>query len=371
MLRLIPAARNAGKEDEIMLFKILAKEEFRTLFDIMITSVEIIGPKRVGVNREGDPLHQYLPVTDFEDIDLDYETTMYSAKTYFLPYQETLSSYNFSEDDWKQEIKYRVQPRAIIGLHACDINALNKLDKVFARDFFPSPYYISRRKNTFLVGIDHEPCRGGFCRSLGTDVVTHGFDLFLTDLGDRYFVSIDSDRGFTAIQKVNCREIDDRDAQDYLDVRKRIADKFDTHINVRNLPNLLDIEFESPVWKHWGDKCLSCGSCAMVCPTCYCYGVTERVSMDFESGAKIKQLYSCNLLDFAQVAGGLNFRPDRETRLKYRYYHQHRGFVEAYDESKCVGCNRCGRACLSGINPVDVIQDLQAETDHEHAIPRV
>ncbi len=59
-----------------------------------------------------------------------------------------------------------------------------------ARDFFPSHYYISRRKNTFVIGIDHDPCEGGFCRSLGTDVVTHGFDLFLTDLGDKYFVEI-------------------------------------------------------------------------------------------------------------------------------------------------------------------------------------
>lgn len=354
-----------------MLFRIVQKEEFKKLFDIMLKSTEIIGPKKIGVNKDGDPIHQYLPIAGFDELDLGYETTEFSAKTYFLPYQETLSSYDFEEDDWNQEIGYRIQPRAIIGLHACDINALNKLDKVFAKDFFPSPYYISRRKNTFIVGIDHEPCKGGFCRSLGTDTVTHGFDLFLTDLGDRYFTTIDSDRGFNAIQLVESREINDQDTSDYLEVRNDIAAKFETQVNVQNLPNLLDIEFDSPVWKRWGEKCLSCGSCAMVCPTCYCYGVTERVSMDFKHGNKIKYLYSCNLIDFAQVAGGHNFRPDRVTRLKYRYYHQHRGFVEAYDEPKCVGCNRCGRTCLAGINPVDIIHDLQAETKHEHAVPRL
>jgi formate hydrogenlyase subunit 6/NADH:ubiquinone oxidoreductase subunit I len=354
-----------------MLFRILKKDEFRRLFEIILEATEIVGPKKVAISESGDPIHHYLPVSSIDEIDLDYETTEYSAKTYFLPYQERLSSYSFEDDDWNQKIDYRIQPRAIIGLHACDINGLNKLDKVFAREVFPSPYYISRRKNTFIVGIDHDPCRGGFCRSLGTDSVTHGFDLFFTDLGDRYFVAIDSDRGFNVLQQVNCGEIDDRDTKDYLNVRKRIAGKFENHVNVHNLPNLLDIEFESPVWKRWGDKCLSCGSCAMVCPTCYCYGVTERVSMDFKSGEKTKQLYSCNIVDFASVAGGHNFRPDRETRLKYRYYHQHRGFVEAYDEPKCVGCNRCGRTCLSGINPVDVIHDLQAETDYEHAVPRV
>ena len=83
--------------------------------------------------------------------------------------------------------------------------------------------------------------------------------------------------------------------------------------------------------------------------------------MDGKEGVKVKQLYSCNLLDFATVAGGHNFRADRETRLKYRYYHQHRGFVETYEEPLCVGCNRCGRVCLAGINPPGIIRDLQTE----------
>ena len=344
-----------------MLFRTLDKDEFRKLIGVILESIEIIGPKRIGLNKDGQPIHQFLPIGSFAELDLEYGTTEYSAKTYFLPYRENLARYSFEESNWKQEISYRLQPRAIVGLHACDINALLKLDKVMAKDFFPSPYYISRRKNTFIVGIDHMPCEGCFCGSLGTDAVTHGFDLFLTDLGDRYFVSIDSDRGFSTLQRVQTAEVTERDTQDYLEARKKIAAAFTTHVNMVNLPNLLDIEFESEVWKKWGGKCLSCGSCAMVCPTCYCYGVTERVSMDETQGWKVKQLYSCNMVDFAMVAGGHNFRPRRETRLKYRYYHQHRGFMEAYEEPKCVGCGRCSRVCLAGINPPDVIRDLQAE----------
>ncbi len=346
-----------------MLFKILDKNEFHRLVDIILKSNEVIGPKRIDTNQDGKPIHQYLPVSSFDELDLNYETTEFPAKTYFLPYKENLSTYTFRKTDWTQKISYRLQPRAIIGLHACDINALLKLDKVMAREFFPSPYYISRRKNTFIVGIDHDPCQGAFCRSLGTDTVNRGFDLFLTDLGDRYFVAIDSERGFSILHKVQVRDVAEQDTSEYLAVRKRIASGFGPNLDVQQLPRLLDIEFESDVWKRWGAKCLSCGSCAMVCPTCYCYGVSERVSMDFTEGAKVKQLYSCNLVDFAQVAGGHNFRPKRETRLKYRYYHQHRGFVEEYDEPKCVGCGRCGRVCLAGINPPDIIRDLQAEEE--------
>lgn len=342
-----------------MLFRTLTKQNFRRLVEIIFEANEVIGPKKVGVDTGGKPMHQFLPVGSFDEMDLDYEMTQYSAKTYFLPFRENLSTYRFEEGDWTQDVRYRVQPRALIGLHACDINALLKLDKVLARGGFPSPYYVSRRKNTFIVGIDHMPCDRGFCQSLGADTVTHGFDLFLTDLGDRYFVAIDSDYGFQMLIKVPVSDVTEEDTKAYVDTRRKIAGGFKTKVDCKNLPNLLDIEFDSKVWKHWGDKCLSCGSCAMVCPTCYCYGVNERVSMDFKEGVKVRQLYSCNLSDFAMVAGGHNFRPSRHSRLKYRYYHQHRGFVESYDEPKCVGCNRCGRVCLAGINPPDVIDDLQ------------
>ncbi len=352
-----------GPVPTTMLYRILAKEAFRAMVEWIMTSDEVIGPRRVGTDKNGKAVHQFLPVETFGELDLSYETTEYSAKTYFLPFREKLSTYEFDDGDWTQEIRYRVQPRAIVGLHACDINGLVKLDKVFSMGHFPSPYYISRRKNTFIVGIDHEPCEGAFCRSVGADTVSQGFDLFLTDIGDRYFVAVDSDRGLAAIERFEGREITDEDTHLYLQRRRAIADAMQVELNVNNLPNLLDIEFESPIWKKWGEKCLSCGTCAMVCPTCYCYGVHERVSMDFKKGDKVKQLHSCNLVDFALVAGGHNFRPSRETRLKYRYYHQHRGFVEEHDVPKCVGCNRCGRACLSGINPVDVIHQLQEWED--------
>ncbi len=344
-----------------MLFRILDKEEFSRLVAYIFEETEIIAPKRIDRDASGKAIHQYLPVQSFDEIDLDYTATEYSAKTYFIPFRETLSTYRFDDDDWEQEIRYRIQPRAIIGLHACDINALVKLDKVFARDFFPSPYYVSRRENTFVIGVSCLPCEGGFCKSVGADTVTHGFDLYLVDLGDRYFVKIGSDRAFNLLKKVRTEEINDRDKQDYLEFLHRFNKAYKNTLQTQNLPNLLDIEFESDVWTKWGDKCLSCGSCAMVCPTCYCYGVTEQVSMDFERGSKVKHLYSCNLIDFAQVAGGHNFRPAAETRLKYRYYHQHRGFVESFGHPLCVGCNRCGSVCLAGINPPDIIQDLQVE----------
>lgn len=344
-----------------MLFRVIERDGLRQLVDLLLTGNEVIGPKRVKTRKNGDPVFQFVPVTAFDELSLDYDKTEYSAKTYFLPYREELSQFHFQNGDWTQEINYHVRPRAVVGLHACDINALLKLDKVFTRGDFPSPYYLARRRNTFIIGIDHEPCGNGFCASLGEDTVDRGFDLFFTDLGHGYFVAIGSDRGFGLVSRVKNREVAEADTHAYLAVRHRISAGHKVVVNAKNLPNLLDLEFDSPVWAKWGDKCLSCGACAMVCPTCYCYGIQERVSMDYSEGSKLKQLHSCNLVDFAMVAGPHNFRPTPQSRLKYRYYHQHRGFKEAYDEAKCVGCNRCGNACLAGINPPDVIRDLESE----------
>ena len=82
----------------------------------------LVVPEAHADKRVTEPLHQFLPVTRFDEVDLGYETTEFSPKTYFLPYRENLSQFSYADHDWKQEIKYRIQPRAIVGMHACDIN---------------------------------------------------------------------------------------------------------------------------------------------------------------------------------------------------------------------------------------------------------
>jgi ferredoxin len=243
-------------------------------------------------------------------------------------------------------------------MRACDINALRKLDEVMVKSVYPNPYYFARRRNTVIIGLDHEPLEDCFCHSVDADVALSGFDLFLTDIGEKYFVAINSDTGYMMMDRFGGQEVMEDDQREFKRVKQQIESKFKTQVDVHIVPELMDLEFESEVWQKWGDKCLSCGSCAMVCPTCYCYGIEEEVDLTFNCAKKCRTLYSCNLLDFAAVAGGHNFRPDPHIRLKYRYYHQFKGFVEAFNQSLCVGCNRCGVACLAGIHPKAVIDDL-------------
>ena len=345
-----------------MLFRVFDKKELRAFFTLLASENSTVAPVNTGIDRNGKPLYAFEPVSDFNKISLDYSTTRLPAKRYFLPYREDLATFTVEGNDWQKNIDYNIdRPTVFFGLHACDINALNRLDKVLMGSTYPMPYYAAKRMNMFIIGINCQPQPFCFCRSMASDSVTHGFDLFLTDIGDRYFVEIMSATAFNFLKAVNMSEPEEKDHVLFMKAGAERSRKFTAHVDTSDLTKILDMEFQSPVWKQWGDKCLSCGTCANVCPTCYCYGVEETVNIDLKGARKTKTLYSCNVLDFAEVAGGHNFRPERSSRLKYRYYHKHRGFVEAFEESLCVGCGRCGEACLAGITVPEVIASVRGE----------
>ena len=348
-----------------MLYKIITKREFKKFINGLISENEAIGPKKVATDAKGKPIYQFKQVHSFDEIDLDYTVSYSSLKNFFLPFKEELSTFSFKNGDWEQNIKYHVNPRVIIGVRPCDINGLNELDNIFVNGKFPSPYYLARRMNTFLIGLDHIPPADCFCESFDAHQVNLGFHLFCSDAGDKYHLAINSSKAFNFLKNVNTREPTEKDNKAYIERKKLIKKKFRTKVNTAGLYHYLDLEFKSPIWKKWGDRCLNCGTCAMVCPTCYCFGIEENIDVSLKKSQKERIQYSCNIVDFAEVAGGHNFRPLREDRLKYRYYHHYKGFAENANEQICVGCNRCGRACLAGINPKDVINDLRLESTDE------
>ncbi len=346
-----------------MIFRVIAKEGLKQLFALLVSDNPVIGPVEIGRSRDGAPIHGFSEVSAFQELSLDYTTTKLPAKQYFLPYREELASFSLTGKDWDKRVDYHCdRPYVLFGLHACDINALNKLDKVLLSGAYPMPYYAAKRKNMFIIGINCQPHPSCFCRSMGADTALRGFDLFVTDLGSSYFVEILSDTAFNLLKKIPTSEPVAADHLRYRQVVEEKNSKFTTQVDTTDLTKILDMEFQSEVWKQWGDRCLSCGSCANACPTCYCYTINEQVGLDLASATKTKTLYSCNYVDFAEVAGGHNFRPHSHNRLKYRYYHKHRGFVEAYEESLCVGCGRCGDTCLAGITVPEVISSVRGGT---------
>jgi formate hydrogenlyase subunit 6/NADH:ubiquinone oxidoreductase subunit I len=337
-----------------MFFRVLDKSRLPDLIAGLASEFEVIAPV-----AKGDSF-VFAHVSGPDEIRLDYDTTILPPKKFFGPPSEELMRFRTADNEVLSADTH-AHPRVLFGLHPCDINALMLMDNVFLGEY-EDPYYKARRDSTLIFGVSCTPNEGCFCNAWGTDEVHWGFDIFLSDLGDRYFVSVRSVKGADLLDHhVVTRDITPQDTADFQRVTRDFKASFTGgQVDTAQLPLLLDAKFDDPVWDELGEKCLSCGACSMVCPTCYCFDVKDRLSPDGKTGMRTRVWDSCQFSEFAQVAHGHNFRESRASRVKYRYYHKQWGYLSKFERVLCVGCGRCGRACKAGINPRVVIDALQA-----------
>jgi sulfhydrogenase subunit beta (sulfur reductase) len=128
--------------------------------------------------------------------------------------------------------------------------------------------------------------------------------------------------------------------------------------DVSELPSLLNMNMQSPLWNELGERCLACASCTNVCPTCFCFDVSDDIGFDKKHGQRTRVWDSCQLDDFATVAGGHNFRKSRALRQRHRFMRKGKYILDTHNFLGCVGCGRCARACLLDITPVGVFNEL-------------
>jgi len=332
---------------------ILPRESLAAFADVLRGFGELHAP----VARDGAVV--FAPPERWSDVRLDYVRTALPPKKYFLPPRETMFRYVSGQGfvACSEGLERRL---VLFGVHACDVFGLNILDQVFA-GAFPDPYYRTRRQHILVVGLDCTPDEHCFCRSMRADSVDSGFDLFLHDLGDRFLVRIGSARGddvATAAQALlHATAPDDVRAYKERSAAKEAA--FALSVELRDLPEIFDLEYESALWDELGERCLACGSCSAVCPTCYCFDVVDEPALPSGDARRERCWDSCLFSTHALVAGGENFRGSRADRIKFRFYHKQRGFVAEYGRPSCVGCGRCTIACPAGIDIVGVLNRLR------------
>ncbi len=252
-------------------------------------------------------------------------------------------------------------PMVLFGAHSCDIHALKILDMLYLTDFV-DPYYRRNRENLTVIGFDCWPDGKCFCESMNISTVDDGFDLFLAPLGDRFLVKVGSSRGDDIVRaKAELFEAaTPKDTRNYLARLVEREAAFTLKLNVTDLPYVLELKKDDPVWDELGRKCLCCGSCSMVCPTCSCFNVFDEVQGDGDA-ERIRTWDACLYRDYAMVAGGHSFREDRADRVRNRYYHKQESFVREFGMPSCVGCGRCIDNCPTGINVVEVFQYVRGD----------
>ncbi len=338
-----------------MSLKILRKKDLASFVSSLMTQYEVLGP----VARENKFV--FAAITDATQLRLEYNTTILPPKKALLPQEETL--FRFQTDGGFSAVPvFDLRPRVVLGVHTCDLHAMKLIDAVFIQGY-PDTHYLKRRENTVIIGLEClTPCdEHSFCKSMGTLSASEGYDLHLTDLGDAYAVDISTALG----EAILTRHAQAREAtrEDFARLDKVLSEKwprftYKMDFDTGELPSLMAVSYRNPLWEELGAKCLACGQCTLVCPTCYCFNVLDVVGLDGRSGARKRIWDSCQLEEFAQVATGENFRKTRAQRQRHRFFRKGKYLPDVHGELGCVGCGRCARACLVDITPVNVFNAL-------------
>jgi sulfhydrogenase subunit beta (sulfur reductase) len=296
-----------------------------------------------------------------KDVDPDAGRTILPLKKFMVPQRFTMFKY---DQEGYQELLSDIKDRVVFGAHSCDIAGLNILDKLF-KETYPDPYYIQRRKKTAIIGISCTPDKFCFCDETGTDSVDEGFDLFLSEVGsDFYLAWVGSSLGDDLTRNAEGlfdENVSQEDIQKFTDWKEEREKAFKLDIDLTAMPSIYELSLNNKVWEKIGDRCLACGSCSMVCPTCNCYNVTDTVALKEIQGTRDRAWDACTLCEYSLVAGGLNFRATKADRLKLWYTHKLEAFVGAYGKPSCVGCGRCLTNCPVDINVYTVAKTLRGE----------
>ncbi len=340
--------------------KIIKKEDF----DQLVTKlIEEDSREVVGVQKEGKDKFAFKRLRDVADLTLDYDVTILPPKKYFMPQRETLVEYE-TRDGLEMGPVNEVVPRIIIGIHPYDLEAIKQMDKVFA-DSPEDSNYLEKRESSLLIGVNMQrTSEWSFAGSMGTATIEDGYDLMLTDLDDRYAVEIGSSKGREVLEEgsLELKEAEPEEIKEVEKIEEELQGEFEKELDFspQKLPWLLAESYgDEDFWEENAEDCYSCGTCNLVCPTCYCFDVQDFNDISLEEGERMRQWDGCMLEAFAEVAGGENFREERTERYRHRYLRKGRYLYNRFGDIACVGCGRCSSQCVPDIaDPTDIFNKL-------------
>jgi ferredoxin len=337
---------------------ISSKIDFRSSVQKMIQYNVVYGVKRK------TPGFAFAQLFGSEELCLDYDITVLPPNRYLLPPSESLLRFNLVPEV-SVHSSAEFQASIILGIHPYDLHAIRLLDAVFTGSLVDLNYQ-ARRSATAIIGVDClNPWPYSFAASMGTALPPRIFDLWLTDLGDEYLIEIGSSKGESLLKRYfMTRDASEAQLRQRDKLRQESLTKYQLSLAMspQEIPEILDKGWNSPMWEELGQKCFACGSCTMVCPTCVCFDVRDKIGLNLREGERYRSWDSCMFDNFDKMASGENFRPTGTDRLRHRLHRKGKYMLERWGELGCVGCGRCVHACLVDIaNPVYAYNRLARE----------
>jgi ferredoxin len=287
-----------------------------------------------------------------------------APKAALLPQSETLFGFVLKKDPVdprKTEVELKAEieepPTVILCGRPCDARGFTIIDPVFLD---ADPYYRKRREGTTIITLACPTAyEGCFCTSVGGGPADKAAsDVLVTELDQGYYVEPLTDKGREALKDApleegapHREEAEERQRKAFTRVKKAFPGGKDLKVSPER--------FESDrFWQEASAKCLSCGACTYLCPTCYCFNITDEQGVD--TGERIRSWDACMFSHFTLEASGHNPRAQKWQRLKQRVGHKFVYYPEKYGEAACSGCGRCIRLCPVSVEISGIVAALAA-----------
>jgi ferredoxin len=256
---------------------------------------------------------------------------------------------------------------AFLGVRACELHAIAIQDRVFLGGPHIDPHYRARREGAFIVAVNCGTAGGTcFCVSMNTGPkASSGFDLALTEiLREReplFLVEAGTDAGREIVAGLPHRPATEEETREAESVIARTAASMGRQMRSDDVHELLLRNLEHPRWDDVAGRCLTCGNCTMVCPTCFCTSVEDSSDLAGVESSRSRRWDSCFTMDFSYIHGG-SVRPGARSRYRQWMTHKLATWFDQFGTPGCVGCGRCITWCPVGI---DITEEVRAIREGE------
>lgn len=269
------------------------------------------------------------------------------------------------------ENKKEIPKFAFVGARSCELHAIAVQDKIFAAGEYVEDSYKSRRENLFVVAVNCVQAGGTcFCTSMRTGPkATFGFDLALTEVAntERHYLLVEAgtEIGAAVLGEIAHREASEEEKAAAEGAVERCSKQMGRTLNTAEIKELLYRNYENPRWEDAASRCLTCGNCTMVCPTCFCTTVEDYTDLTGQMAERRRRMDVCFTMDFSYIHGGsIRYSP----RARYRQWMIHKlaTWIDQFGVSGCVGCGRCITWCPVAIDITEEARTIrESELTHK------
>jgi ferredoxin len=251
---------------------------------------------------------------------------------------------------------------AFLGVRACELAAIAIQDRVLAGDKYKDPAYGARRHGAFLIVAQCTSASANcFCTSMNTGPkAAGGYDLALTELaedeGHCFVVEAGTETGAEVLAELQATKAGADMVRRAEAAVEAAADAITRRLDTTGIRDLLYQAFEHPRWDDVSARCLNCGNCTLVCPTCFCSTVEDSSDVGGTQAERWRRWDSCFVQSFSYIHGG-SVRMSSRSRYRQWLTHKLGAWIDQFGTSGCVGCGRCITWCPVGI---DITQEVAA-----------